>query len=268
MLNFLYNSKSGRIILKPLTCPFVSKTAGCFMDSRLSRPYIKHFIKKNNIDLADFKIENWKSFNEFFTRRVKDGKRPFCTAPKDLLSPCDGLLTAYPIEKELKFTVKNSVYDIETLTESAALAQEFSNGLCLVFRLTPTHYHRYHAFDNAKSGENIFIKGIFHTVQPVAVESTPVYTRNSREYTILETENFGKALFMQVGAMMVGRIVNYHSRHAFKRGEEMGRFEFGGSTIILLLKENTAKISEKILVSNKGGIEFPVKAGEKIGEKI
>ena len=138
----------------------------------------------------------------------------------------------------------------------------------MVFRLTPTHYHRYHYFDKGEKGENIFIKGILHTVQPIAVENIQVYTRNSREYTIMETENFGKVLFMEVGAMMVDRIANLHGAHKFSRGEEKGRFEVGGSTIIVVLKENTAKIDETIINANLNGEEFPVKAGEKIGEKI
>lgn len=265
MLNFLYNTVLGRLILKILTRPFVSKSAGCFMDSILSVPFIKPFIKKNNISLEDYVISNWKSFNEFFTRPIRPEARVFDQSPSSLVSPCDGLLTVYNINNSLTFTVKNSVYSIETLLENRNLAEEFDGGLCLVFRLTPSHYHRYHYFDNGKKGENIFIPGVLHTVQPLAVENIPVYTRNSREYTVLETENFGDAVFMEVGAMMVGRIVNYHKAHQFNRSEEKGRFEFGGSTIILLLKKDTAKINEEIIDSAE---EYPVLAGQKIGIKI
>ncbi len=268
MLNFLYNNVLGRLILKILTCPFVSKLAGCFMSSRLSVPYIKSFIKKNNIVLDDFEVSDWKSFNEFFIRPVKSGARVFDLSPSSFVSPCDGLLTVYPITDGLTFTVKNSIYNIESLLENPALAKDFSGGICLVFRLTPTHYHRYHYFDKGEKGENIFIKGILHTVQPIAVENIPVYTRNSREYTVLKTENFGDAVFMEVGAMMVGKICNLHEAHSFNRGDEKGHFKFGGSTIIVLLKKDTAKIDENIISSNKKGEEYPVLAGMKIGEKI
>ncbi len=268
MLSFLYNSVLGRLILKILTRPFVSKAAGCFMSSRLSVPFIKPFIKKNNISLEDFQASKWKSFNEFFIRPVKPCARVFDPTASALVAPCDGLLTVYPITDRLSFSVKNSVYSIKTLLENSDLAKEYLGGTCLIFRLTPSHYHRYHYFDNGEKGENIFIKGVLHTVQPIAVESLPVYTRNCREYTVLNTENFGNVIFMEVGAMMVGKICNLHQSHGFKRGEEKGHFKFGGSTIILLLKENTAKISEYILKSNNNGEEYPVLAGEKIGEKL
>ncbi len=265
MLNFLYNTVLGRLILKILTRPFVSKLAGSFMDSALSVPFIKPFIKKNNISLEDYVIAEWKSFNEFFTRATRPQARIFDLTPSSLVSPCDGLLTVYNIDSSLKFTVKNSVYSIETLLENSALAKEYNGGLCLVFRLTPSHYHRYHYFDNGKKGENIFIPGVLHTVQPLAVENIPVYTRNSREYTVLETENFGDAVFMEIGAMMVGRIVNHHKEHQFIRGEEKGCFQFGGSTIIVLLKKDTVKISDEIINSLE---EYPVLTGQKIGFKI
>lgn len=268
MLSFLYKTVFGRLILKILTCPFISKTAGYFMDSRFSVPFIKPFIRKNNISLEDYEISDWHSFNEFFVRRVKDGARSFDYSPDSLISPCDALLTVYPISPSLTFTVKNSVYSIDTLLENSSLADEFGGGLCLVFRLTPSHYHRYYYFDSGEKGENIFIRGLLHTVQPIAVENFPVYTRNSREYTILKTDNFGDAVFMEVGAMLVGRIVNLHSTHIFRRGEEKGRFEFGGSTIIVLLKQGVAEINKEIIDTNKNGKEFSVLAGQKIGHKL
>lgn len=235
------------------------------MDSRFSVFLIKPFIKGNGISLADYETQNWASFNRFFTRRVKEGKRVFDPDPSALVSPCDGLLMVYPISEDLKFTVKNSVYTVEDLLESGELAEEFSGGTCLVFRLTPSHYHRYFYIDGGEKGENTAIPGIFHTVQPIAVENVPVYTRNSRQYTILKTENFGEVLFMEVGAMLVGRIVNHHGCHKCFRGEEKGYFEFGGSTIILLLKAGAAGISDFVTEKNRGGLECPVTAGQKIG---
>lgn len=267
MLGFLYHSALGRLILKLLTRPFISKAAGAFMDSRISVPFIRPFIKKNNIDLSDYEIEKWRSFNEFFTRKVKSGARVFVSDPNALPSPCDGLLSVYSISEELRFSVKNSVYSVSSLLENSEIAKDYLGGSCLVFRLTPTHYHRYAYPDSGLKGENIHINGILHTVQPIAVESVPVYTRNSREYTVLKTDNFGNIVFVEVGAMMVGRIVNLHSSHTFSRGEEKGRFEFGGSTIIMLIKPDTVQILPEIKAASANGIEFPIKAGEVIGTR-
>lgn len=265
MVKFLYKTIAGRLILKLLTRPTLSRLAGYFMDSKISVLFIKPFIRKNNISLDDYNVESWKSFNHFFTRQIKDNARTFSDNKAKLLSPCDGLLTTYKITDDLCFSVKNSEYSIKSLLENNNLADKYKNGICLVFRLTPAHYHRYHYFDNGHKTENIKIPGILHTVQPVAVCNTSVYTKNSREYTILNTENWGNVVFMEVGAMLVGRIVNYHQSHTFSRGEEKGRFEFGGSTIILLFEEGKINIDSEIINANKNGIEFPVKAGEKIG---
>ena len=73
---------------------------------------------------------------------------------------------------------------------------------------------------------------------------------------------------MEVGAMLVGRIVNHQGQGFAERGKEKGFFEYGGSTIILLIKKDTAKIKDQILASSQAGIESPVKMGQMIGEKI
>lgn len=268
MLNFLYKTFLGRLILKILTRPSLSKMAGYLMDSRFSSKFIKLFIKKNNISTDDCIIENWKSFNDFFTRRLNPSARIFSSEAEDFLSPCDGLLTTYEISDDLLITVKNSTYSISSLLENPKIAKDYTGGQCLVFRLTPSHYHRYHYFDSGRKGKNTFIKGILHTVLPIAVESEPIYLRNSREYTILKTDNFGDVVFMEVGAMLVGRIVNYHQEHSFSRGDEKGKFEFGGSTIILLLEKNTVNLSEDIITCNSNNLEYPVIAGQKIGKSI
>ncbi len=268
MLNFLYKTVAGRLILKILTRPTISRAAGCFIDSKLSSLFIKFFIWKNSISLDDFETEKWTSFNHFFTRKVKPCARTFSSEKTDLVSPCDGLLTAYTITDDLIFTVKNSQYSISSLLENQEIANKYKNGVCLIFRLTPSHYHRYHYFDDGQKGENIKIPGILHTVQPVAVENVPVYSRNSRQYCILNTENFGDVVFMEVGAMLVGRIVNYHQSHTFKRGDEKGKFEFGGSTIILLFRPQRIQLEKNIVSSSLICREFPVKTGQKIGKAL
>ena len=88
------------------------------------------------------------------------------------------------------------------------------------------------------------------------------------EYTVLETENFGTVVQVEVGAMMVGRIVNHHGTHSFQRGEEKGMFEFGGSTTVLLVKKDQLKVDQDILENSKENIETVVKLGEKIGCRI
>ena len=107
---------------------------------------------------------------------------------------------------------------------------------------------------------------MLHTVNPIANDRYPIYKENAREYSVLHSENFGDILMMEVGALLVGRIVNHHQRARVTRGEEKGYFQFGGSTVVLLLEAGTAKIDDDILENSRANIETVVRMGEKIGE--
>ena len=162
-------------------------------------------------------------------------------------------------------TIKNSYYKVSDLIKNEELAKEYENGYCLIFRLTVDDYHRYSYPDSGSKGKNIKIKGILHTVNPIALEHYNFYKTNSREYTILNCDNLGKVIMVEVGAVMVGKIKNHHQEYNYKRGEEKGYFEFGGSTIVLILKDNVV-IDSDILTNTKNGDETRVLLGEKIGE--
>ena len=266
MIQFLYNSFFGRLILKIITAPWVSRFAGRFLDTRKSTFLIPLFIKAYDIELAEVKPAEWQSFNEFFTRRLMDGARPLDEDPGALISPCDGYLAACDIKRDTILTVKNVPYTLEQLLGDERLARAYRDGLCLIFRLTPADYHRYCYPDSGRQLPVRRIKGVLHTVQPAATEKIPVYARNCREYTVLDTDHFGPVVFMEVGAMLVGRITNLHmGRYEYARGEEKGRFEYGGSTVILLLRNGAADLREDI---KKASSEIPVKQGERIGIKL
>lgn len=266
-LQFLYKTAAGRMILKLISCRAVSKAAGLFLDSSLSKFMIKRFIKNNGIDMSQFEDRDFKSFNDFFTRKLAQSSRFVDSDPSALISPCDSRLSVYGITEKAIFNIKGVPYSVESLLKDSDLASEFSQGLCLIFRLCTDDYHRYCYFDNGSKGENIFIKGRLHTVQPIAFERYDVYAENCREYTVMNTENFGKAVQIEVGALIVGKISNFHEKSDFKRGDEKGMFEFGGSTIVLLLKKDSAVISQEILENSAQGIETIVKYGEAIGRK-
>jgi phosphatidylserine decarboxylase len=111
----------------------------------------------------------------------------------------------------------------------------------------------------------VFIPGKLHTVRPVALQKYPVFTENCREYTILNTDHFGKIAQIEVGAMLVGKICNHHGVSAIKKGQEKGYFMYGGSTIILLLEKDAVQMDPEILAANRSGMEVPVRFGQKIG---
>ena len=266
-LPFLYKTAIGRILLKPLTAPALSKLCGRFLDSRCSAFLIKGFVKNNNINLEDYQTDGIKTFNQFFRRKIKDGLRPFDFSPENLSSPCDGLLSVWQIEDSngTVIPVKQSHYTVESLLQNKELAARYNGGLCLVFRLCVNHYHRYAYADSGKKGPNVFIPGILHTVRPIALENFPVFVQNSREYTVIESAVFGPLVQMEVGAMLVGRIVNHEEEAVVSRGAEKGFFEYGGSTIILLVEKDKIKMRKEIIENSLRSIETPVKMGEVIG---
>lgn len=265
VLRFLYRTAPGRLLLKPLTARGLSAVCGRFLDSSASRVLIPGFIRRANINLEDYETRTFSSFNDCFTRRIRPALRPVDPDPGTLIAPCDGRLTAWPIAADTVVPVKQSAYSIARLLGDPALAGNYAGGWCLVFRLCVEDYHRYAYFDSGVKGENVFLPGRLHTVRPVALEQVPVFTENCREYTIIRSEGFGRAVQMEVGAMLVGRIRNNHGPGPCVRGQEKGRFLYGGSTVILLLEPNRAEIAPDILQNSRRGVETPVKLGQAIG---
>lgn len=261
-LNFLYNRAVGRIILKPLCSRTVSRICGAFLSCRMSKPLIKKFVKNNGIDLNDYESDNFKCFNDCFCRKIKSGLRPIDNEKNHFISPCDGLLSAYKITDDTVLPIKQSSYTISELLKGDEISKKYENGVCLVFRLCVDHYHRYCYVDNLKKSENIFVKGKLHTVRPIALERYPVFVQNCREYTVMETENFGTVTQIEVGAMLVGKIKNLHEQGEFSKGEEKGMFLYGGSTIVVLLEKDKSNINPDYFEKTKNGIEIPVKMGE------
>ena len=266
-LHILYRTFPGRLLLKILATPALSKLCGLFLDSPPSVFLIKPFICKNKIKLDDYQTDGIHTFNEFFRRKIKEGKRQFDMSPSVLCAPCDGLLSAWHIDTTggTVIPVKQSLYTVASLLQDKALADLYKGGICLVFRLCVDNYHRFCYADGGKKGRNVFIPGQLHTVRPVALESLPVFTTNSREYTVIESPTFGKIIQMEVGAMLVGRIVNLEGEGLAVRGKEKGYFEYGGSTVILLVGADRLSLRPDIEENSRQGIETSIRMGERVG---
>lgn len=264
-LHFLYKSAAGRFVLRFFSSRAVSRAAGVFLDSPLSKGLIKPFARRFDISFEECATGEFRCFNDFFCRKMKKGMRPVDRAPHALIAPCDGLLSAYQLKRDLVIPVKQSRFSLESLLAGDEVYREYEDGVCLVYRLCVNHYHRYCYVDSGVKGENRFIEGRLHTVRPIALEALPVFSENCREYTVIHTENFGKVIQMEVGAMLVGKIKNYHGKGQVRRGQEKGRFLYGGSTIIVLLGKDRAKLPDRLFKATAAGFEVPVKLGEKIG---
>lgn len=267
VLRALYGHAAGRQALKLLTSPVVSKLGGKLLDASVSRVFIRPFVKRSGIVLDDYEEEEYESYNQFFTRRIKEGEREFVQTPEILTSPCDSKLSVANITGTGTFYIKNTDYTMESLVKNRFLAEQYEGGVLLIFRLTVDDYHHYAYIDEGRKTKNYRILGVFHTVNPIAGEKYPIYKENSREFSILKSKNFGRVLMMEVGALMVGKIVNHHEEHHVTRGMEKGFFEFGGSTVILAFEKDMVEIDEDIVKNTKAGFETVVKQGERIGRK-
>lgn len=264
-LKNLYDSTFGRILLKPLVTPVVSNIAGAFLSTKCSCLLIKPFIRSNNIDMSQFEDVKYKNYNEFFSRKIREGARTIDMEATHFISPADSKLTVLPITENARFTLKHTDYSVSSLLKNSELARAYHGGYAFIFRLTVDDYHRYCYVDDGIKEENIHIPGKFHTVNPIANDYYPIYKENTREYSILHGKHFGDIVMMEVGALLVGKIVNLHEKSEVKRGQEKGYFQFGGSTVVLLTKADKVKVDEDILKNSRDGIETVVKFGEKIG---
>ena len=267
-LRFLYRTVPGRAVLKLLTQRSLSRAAGRFLDSPLSAALIGPFARKNAIRTDDCLPETWRCFNDFFCRKIRPELRPLPEDPNMLVAPCDGLLTVVSIKEGTAIPVKQSCYTISALLSMDAVASRYRDGLCLVFRLCVDNYHRYCYLDDGEKGPNVFLPGRLHTVRPIALESVPVFIRNCREYTVMQTVHFGMVTQVEVGAMLVGRIDNYHGPGPIRRGDEKGRFLYGGSTIVLLLEKGCVELDDALLSASERGEEIPVRMGQAIGRAL
>ena len=265
LLSFLYTNIFGRMLLKPLIQPQVSKLAGRYLSSAHSKWLISKFIERNEINMDIYEECDYSSFNDFFTRKIKPDCRP---VPEDLdvlISPCDCLATVYPIQENTTFSIKNTEYTLRSLLRSPRLAKRVRGGYAYILRLTVEDYHRYLYSVSGKQSKNYHIDGTFHTVNPIANDYLPIYKENTREYTVIRSKEFGDVLQMEVGALLVGKISNHKQSTVVTRGEEKGFFEYGGSTIVVLTQKGRVTPRSDLLTNSKNGYETKVLQAHPLG---
>lgn len=266
-IRFLYKTALGRLLLKPLAHPETSKLVGGLMSTRLSSLFIPFFIRKHKISMKGVEIPEggFSSFNAFFTRKRKSPR--IDTDPDRLSSPCDGFLTIYDITEDSVFSIKNTLFSVDTLLKNKKLSAKYRGGLALIFRLTPANYHRYCYPADGTIVYEKKIPGRLYCVRPTAIYEQPVFIENAREYQVIRSGYFGHIVQMEVGATLVGKIHNHVSApvgREVKAGQEKGYFEFGGSTVILLFKKDTLNLSKYFRKTIGSSIETPVRFGQTI----
>jgi phosphatidylserine decarboxylase len=262
-LKFLYGNFFGRLLLRIVVSPSVSRLYGRINSGHGSKKKIPEFIRSNNIKIEDFEDREYVSFNDFFTRKLREGARIVDTDENRLISPADAKLLVYDIEPGLRMNIKGRDYSVEEIAPGIPSLEEYAGGKCLVYRLCMDDYHRYCFVDDGSVEETRVIKGRLHTVSPLS-KDYKIYKENHRIVSVLSTKHFGEVIHIEVGALLVGKIVN-REINEFTKGEEKGFFEPGGSTIVQLFKKDTVNIDEDIMIQSRDNIETKVLFGEGVG---
>jgi len=266
-LKWLYYNPLGEVTLNTLVKrKFVSDFYGRLMDTKWSAKKIEPFVKEYNIDLSIAEKTHFDSFNDFFIRKLKPGARPIDTAQNVVVSPGDGKILVYPDVSKDDFVIKGYKFNLKTYLNNDSLAEVFKNGSMAVIRLCPTDYHRFHFPLSGKVSENILINGYLYSVSPIALKRmADIFLLNKREYVILANRRFGDVIVSEVGATMVGSIVQTYKSNEVKKGQEKGYFKFGGSTVVLIFKKDIVKFDKDLIQNSSKGLETQVLMGEHIG---
>ncbi len=277
-MRLLYENPIGSLLESTLLCrPEFSRLYGWYQSSRLSARGIEDFISRFEIPMDEYEAGPFASFNDFFIRKLRPGSRPFEAEANRLSAPAEGRYLVFPsVTETTALPVKGATLNgpallgIDSRRPAPGLAgidlNLFRGGPGFIARLCPVDYHRFHFPDSGKVLARTRIHGPLHSVNPIALGVRgDLLFRNEREVTILETKNFGKLAYVEVGAICVGKMVQTFSESRdFKRGEEKGYFLFGGSTVIVLGEPGRFRFDADLVEKSREGMECLVRLGEGI----
>jgi phosphatidylserine decarboxylase len=270
-VRLLYQTKAGQVLADRVLCqPWFSQLYGAYQSSRLSASKVEPFIRRFGIPMEEFEPGPYQNFNEFFVRKFQPGKRPFVRIHNEMGAFAEARYLAFDqVTPELKVPVKGKWLAPSKLLGDAEKSKLFEGGPLLLARLCPTDYHRFHFPDSGELLDFYTLQGALHSVNPLALKyKGDIFITNERQVSILETDNFGKLAYIEVGALCVGKIVQTFKSetHAkFRRGEEKGYFLFGGSTVIVLGQPGKWKPSADLLEQTRMGRETLVPLGTSVG---
>ncbi|KAA1476264.1 hypothetical protein DENSPDRAFT_884196 [Dentipellis sp. KUC8613] len=249
---------------------------GIKYDSPESAQDIPSFIQfhKLNVDEIRDPISSFKTFNEFFYRKLKPEARPVEEPDNGerLVSAADCRLMAFEsVSEATRLWIKGREFTVARLLGDAykGQAERYNGGALAIFRLAPQDYHRFHSPVDGTIGPMTDISGEYYTVNPQAIRTTlDVYGENVRKIVPIDSPHFGRVMAVCVGAMMVGSIkTTVAEGEQVKRGQEFGYFAFGGSTIVVLFEKGVVEWDEDLLINGRASLETLVRVGMGIGRR-
>lgn len=269
-LLWLYNNPVGEATLWTLAKrKFVSSIVGNMMDRPSSVKKIQAFVEEFGIDLSEAQTQEFTSFNDFFTRNLKVGARPVDTNANVVTSPADGKILAYKDISHSNFIIKGHRFNVYSFLGDSAIAQKYADGSLIVIRLAPNDYHRFHFPLGGKLSPLQQITGDYYSVNPIALRKmAEIFFLNKREFLTISNPVFGDMVMAEVGATMVGSIVQTYKGNVSVKGQEKGYFKFGGSTVVLLFEKGKVVIDDDLLTNTGKGLETGILTGQRIAITI
>lgn len=271
-----YGDKRGSSLLKKCLLPLMTKYHGFsrlygkMQKLKSSSSKISPFIQKYHIDTQEFlePTSSYRCFNDFFVRKLKKEARPLVEDDHVATLPADGRYLVFEnVSKMTHFYVKGQKLDIYSLLQNETLAKEYEGGSLVFARLCPTDYHRFHfPFDCTPSSPTL-LNGYLHSVNPMALrKNIAILSENKRVLTELDSDVFGKVLYIEVGATAVGSIKQTFTPNTpYKKGDEKGYFEFGGSSVLMLFKKGAISFDVDLLEASSEKLEVKALMGESLG---
>jgi phosphatidylserine decarboxylase len=272
-LRWVYGNPIGKLSLEGLVKrALFSKWYGSRMDAPRSGSRVLPFIRKYALEAGEFAEapESYRTFNEFFYRKLKPGARPIATDPNVAVFPADGRHLGFQnIQEAEGIFVKGAKFTLEKLCGRRELAERYERGSIVLSRLCPVDYHRYHFPVSGTPTKPTFINGALYSVSPLALKQNINYlTENKRAYTEIDSPEFGKVLMFEVGATCVGSFeYTFSPGVPMQKGSEKGYFKFGGSETITLFEPARIKLADDLIETSRLGRELYARMGDVMGRR-
>lgn len=270
-LRWSYGNPLGAISLNAFVKrPFFSAWYGRQMNTPQSAARIAPFIKKyalNSNDFAD-SPESYRSFNQFFYRKLKPIARPIDEASSSVIFPADGRHLGFQQASAIEGVfVKGQKFNLAALLGDSQLAARYADGALVLSRLCPVDYHRFHFPLAGVPGQAREINGPLFSVNPIALRQHLAYLwTNKRTITELQTDGFGRVLCLEIGATCVGTIQQTFTPGVpVAKGSEKGYFAFGGSSTITLFEPGTIQLEADLIANSTQQIELYARIGSRMG---
>ena len=257
---------AGPLLRRLMPHPLVSALYGRLQRLPSSRHKIARFVDTLGIDASEAAapLDRYRSLDAFFGRRLRDGARPIDASPDALCSPADGRALAYG-DVTGQMLIKGSAVSVPALLGGSL---PFARATVLIVRLAPADYHRFHAPCAGVLSAPRVLGGTLHSVHPIALAAGAPSFNNRRHVSRLQSSTFAALALVEVGALLVGEIERTRAPGPVDKGDELGLFHFGGSTVVVVADAARLALDDDLLANTARGLETLVRVGTRVGTRV